>query len=193
MQCKAYSKQLFMWYTTALRRPNCPKLGSVADLGGAASPPLASFRKIQGLPISKIVRTADSTIIIITNFYLAASSREIFLRKCLLLYHIMWIGYCRRVTFVWDPIQPMQSTSSGTNKTRPDKKRSKQCRYAIEVTLIYFNTLFAIGAIPTRFIKSGKFLTQPDTIQSNPWIDLTHHCLWFNPNYLTFVLDFLRT
>ena len=35
-------------------------------------PPLASFRKIQGLPISKIVRTADSTIIIITNFYLAA-------------------------------------------------------------------------------------------------------------------------
>jgi len=37
---------------------------------------LASFKKIQGLPISKIVRTADSTIIIITNFY-----REIFLRK----------------------------------------------------------------------------------------------------------------
>jgi len=28
----------------------------------------------------KIVRTADSTIIIITNFYLAASSHEIFLR-----------------------------------------------------------------------------------------------------------------
>ena len=44
---------------------------TVADLGGAAAPPLASFRKIQGLPISKIVRTADSTIIIITNFYLA--------------------------------------------------------------------------------------------------------------------------
>jgi len=44
----------------------------VADLGGAAAPPLASFRKIQGLPISKIVRTADSTIIIITNFYLAS-------------------------------------------------------------------------------------------------------------------------
>ena len=43
-------------------------------------PSLASFRKIQGLPISKIVRTADSTIIIITNFYLAASSHEIFLR-----------------------------------------------------------------------------------------------------------------
>jgi len=41
---------------------------------------LASFRKIHGLPISKIVRTADSTIIIITNFYLAASSHEIFLR-----------------------------------------------------------------------------------------------------------------
>jgi len=58
--------------------------GAVADLGGsaggAAAPPLASFRKIQGLPISKIVRTADSTIIIIiTNFYLAASSHEIFL------------------------------------------------------------------------------------------------------------------
>ena len=48
--------------------------------GGAAAPPLASFRKIQGLPISKIVRKADSTIIIITNFYLAASSHEIFLR-----------------------------------------------------------------------------------------------------------------
>jgi len=47
---------------------------------GAAAHPLASFRKIQGLPISKIVRTADSTIIIITNFYLAASSHEIFLR-----------------------------------------------------------------------------------------------------------------
>ena len=42
-------------------------------------PPLASFRKIHGLPISKTVRTADSTIIIITNFYLAASSHEIFL------------------------------------------------------------------------------------------------------------------
>ena len=48
--------------------------------GGAAAPPLASFRKIQGLPISKIARTADSTIIIINNFYLAASSHEIFLR-----------------------------------------------------------------------------------------------------------------
>ena len=31
--------------------------------------PLASFRKIQGLPISKIVRTADSTVIIITDFF----------------------------------------------------------------------------------------------------------------------------
>jgi len=48
--------------------------------GSAAAPPLASFRKIQGLPVSKIVRTADSTIIIVTNFYLAASSHEIFLR-----------------------------------------------------------------------------------------------------------------
>ena len=48
--------------------------------GGAAAPPLASFRKIQGLPISKIVRTAGSTIIIITDFHLAASSHEIFLR-----------------------------------------------------------------------------------------------------------------
>jgi len=47
--------------------------------GGAAAPPLASFRKIQGLPISKIVRTADSTVII-TDFHLAASSHEIFLR-----------------------------------------------------------------------------------------------------------------
>ena len=73
-----------------------------------------------------------------------------------------------------DPIQPMQPTSSETNKTSPDKKRGKQCRYAIEVILIYFNTLFAIGAIPTRFIKSGKFLTQPDTIQSNPWICLLY-------------------
>ena len=53
--------------------------GFRGDAGGAAAPPLASFRKIHGLPISKTVRTADSTIIIITNFYLAASSREIFL------------------------------------------------------------------------------------------------------------------
>ena len=53
---------------------------AVADLGGVRGvrphPPLASFKKIQGLPVSKIVRTADSTIIIITNF-----CREIFLRK----------------------------------------------------------------------------------------------------------------
>ena len=42
--------------------------------------PFACFRKFHGLPISKIVRTADSTIIITTNFYLAASSHEIFLR-----------------------------------------------------------------------------------------------------------------
>ena len=48
--------------------------------GGCGRTPLAFFRKIQGLPISKIVRTADSTIIIITDFYLAASSHEIFLR-----------------------------------------------------------------------------------------------------------------
>jgi len=47
---------------------------------GAAAPPLAAFRKIQGLHISEKVRTADSKIIIITNFYLAASSHEIFLR-----------------------------------------------------------------------------------------------------------------
>ena len=66
-----------------------------------------------------------------------------------------------------DPIQPMQPTSSETNKTRPYKKRSKPCRYAIEVILIYCNTLFAIGAIPTRFIKSGKILTQQST-QSIP-------------------------
>jgi len=37
---------------------------------------MASFRKIQGLPISKIVRTADSTIIIITNFFLAGLPRN---------------------------------------------------------------------------------------------------------------------
>jgi len=38
---------------------------AVADLGGAggaAAPPLASFRKIQGLPILKIVRTAIFTL-----------------------------------------------------------------------------------------------------------------------------------
>jgi len=41
---------------------------SVPDLGGFGEcglTPLASFRKIQGLPISKLVRTADSMIIII--------------------------------------------------------------------------------------------------------------------------------
>ena len=54
--------------------------GGFSGCKGAAAPPLASFRKIQGLPISKIVRTADSTIIMITNFYLAASSHKIFLR-----------------------------------------------------------------------------------------------------------------
>ena len=57
----------------------------VADLGGGAGvrphPPWRPSEKIQGLLISKIVRTADSTIIIIiTNFYLAASFHEIFLR-----------------------------------------------------------------------------------------------------------------
>jgi len=55
---------------------------SVADLGGcrgAAAPPLASFRKIQGLPISKIVRTADSRqIIIITNFTLQLAPTKFF-------------------------------------------------------------------------------------------------------------------
>ena len=63
---------------SVLKRCSVP----VADLGGCGRTPLASFRKILGLPISKIVRTADSTIIkfIITNFYLAASSHEIFLR-----------------------------------------------------------------------------------------------------------------
>ena len=43
-------------------------------------PPWRPSEKIQGLLISKIVRTADSTIIIITNFYLAAGSHKIFLR-----------------------------------------------------------------------------------------------------------------
>ena len=57
-----------------------PSGGFRGGAGGAAAPPLASFRKIQGLPILKIVRTADNSIIIITNFYLAASSHEIFLR-----------------------------------------------------------------------------------------------------------------
>jgi len=47
---------------------------SVPDLGGFGEcglTPLASFRKIQGLPISKIVRTADSMIIIIITLQLA--------------------------------------------------------------------------------------------------------------------------
>jgi len=59
---------------------------NIAPGGGfwGSHPPLASFRKIQGLPISKIVRTADSTIIIITNFYLAACSHEI-AHKCSVL------------------------------------------------------------------------------------------------------------
>jgi len=56
----------------------------VADLGGVRGvrphPPWRPLEKIQGLLISKIVRTADSTIIIIANFYLAAGSHEIFLR-----------------------------------------------------------------------------------------------------------------
>ena len=56
-----------------------PSGGFRGGAGGVAAPPLASFRKIHGLPISKTVRKADSTIIIITNFYLAASSHEIFL------------------------------------------------------------------------------------------------------------------
>ena len=43
-------------------------------------PPSRPSEKIQGLLISNIVRTADSTIIIITNLYLAAGSHEIFLR-----------------------------------------------------------------------------------------------------------------
>jgi len=55
---------------------------SVADLGGAGvrpRTPLASFRKIQGLPISKIVRTADSRqIIIITNFTLQLAPTKFF-------------------------------------------------------------------------------------------------------------------
>ena len=55
-------------------------MANLGGAGGAAAFALASFRKIQGLPVSKIVRTADSTIIIVTNFYLAASSHEIFLR-----------------------------------------------------------------------------------------------------------------
>ena len=54
--------------------------GGFRGCGLCGRTPLASFRKIQGLPVSKIVRTADSTIIIITNFYLAAGSHEIFLR-----------------------------------------------------------------------------------------------------------------
>ena len=40
---------------------------------GCGRTPLASFRKIQGLPISKIVRTADSTIIIIITIFLPCS------------------------------------------------------------------------------------------------------------------------
>ena len=61
-------------------QPLLPLAAFKCDVFSVAAPPLASFRKIQGLPISKTVRTADSTIIIITIFYLAASSHEIFLR-----------------------------------------------------------------------------------------------------------------
>ena len=56
---------------------------AVADLGGCGGcgrTPLGVLRKNSGSTNLKIVRTADSTIIIIiTNFYLAASSHEIFL------------------------------------------------------------------------------------------------------------------
>ena len=46
---------------------------------GCGRTPLASFRKIQGLPISKIVRTADSRqIIIITNFTLQLAPTKFF-------------------------------------------------------------------------------------------------------------------
>jgi len=61
-------------YRIVSHRTVCTSGGFRGGAGGAAAPPLASFRKIQGLPILKIVRTADSTIITITNVYLAASS-----------------------------------------------------------------------------------------------------------------------
>jgi len=54
----------------------------VADLGGVRGvrphPPWRPSEKFMVYQFRK-VRTADSTIIIITNFYLAASSHEIFL------------------------------------------------------------------------------------------------------------------
>ena len=53
--------------------------GGFRGVGAGVHFPWRPSEKIQGLPILKIVRTADSTIIIITNFYLAASSHEIFL------------------------------------------------------------------------------------------------------------------
>jgi len=70
------------YYADRACRKRIKTVVPVADLGGCGCTPLASFRKILGLPISKTVRTADSTIIkfIITDFYLAASSHEIFLR-----------------------------------------------------------------------------------------------------------------
>ena len=63
------------------------------------------------------------------------------------------------------------------NQTRQKTKQTVQICNRSYIDILSLNTLFAIGAIPTRFIKSGKFLTQPDTIQYNPWIDLTHDCL----------------
>ena len=53
----------------------------VADLGGgAAAPPFGVLQKNSGSTNFEIVSTADSAIIIIINFYIAASSHEIFLR-----------------------------------------------------------------------------------------------------------------
>jgi len=68
--------------THSLHKRTRARLDPVADLGGAgkgaAAPPLASFRKNSGS--TNFENSEDSTIIIITNFYLAASSHEIFLR-----------------------------------------------------------------------------------------------------------------
>ena len=57
---------------------------TVAGLGGGAGvrphPPWRPSES-EGLPVSKTVRTADSTIIIITNFYLAAIAPKLLVFK----------------------------------------------------------------------------------------------------------------
>jgi len=58
-----------------VRRLNCDEvmhIQTMADLGGAggaAAPPLASFRKIQGLPISKIVSQCSGTAALLLSMF----------------------------------------------------------------------------------------------------------------------------